>query len=361
MSAYAVLLEGIKLKKQIKRIISLVLITAVFITSLVIPTGAAAAPQAKFKVTIDERTKEVCDLIKQESHLDIEKLVTNLPDVSHLAKLFRILFFYDNGRLSEMLYDMRDKCYAKGNDFAGYVFFFLGAYLKGFDRCDITLEERGKNVYEFVLDVTFQNGEKLRLNSSAFYNTETGLFYGYNDRGMFNVGYNFNIKEMVVYATVNSWMRNFGFCLGYDLFSYVTPFFFYNTRRFKFDYAGKQWMIQVWKGMYVVSNGAEIGVYNREPKGGTFYNCASDEDMLNIGFSLYHGEELLFTQPESRTWWANGFKLSKELYSARKMTLKYTIEMKDQEMLEAFTRAVDKNIYHDVSYTVDGLKVSMVW
>jgi hypothetical protein len=121
-------------------------------------------------------------------------------------------------------------------------------------------------------------------------------------------------------------------------------------------------MIQAWKGMYVAANGAEIGVYNRTPGViGTYYNCAGDEDMLNMGFDLYHDDELLFSRPESRHWWVNGFQLSKELYFADELTLKFTVEMKDEDMLAAFTRAVDREIHRDVKYSVDGLKVCLVW
>ena len=41
--------------------------------------------------------------------------------------------------------------------------------------------------------------------------------------------------------------------------------------------------------------------------------------------------------------------------------MKFTIEMPDKEMLEAFTGAIDNHFKHDVAYTVDGLKVNVIW
>lgn len=316
---------------------------------------------SRFEVTIDESTKELCDIIKENSYLDIEKMVHNLPDISAPVRLINTVLPFDNSAFVNAMYSLRDKCYSQGRTALGKVFYLIGAYFKGFEKCDITLQEQEDGIYEFILDVTYSDGEVTSIHSGAYYDPGTGLFYGKDDKGMFEIGYNFEIGDMVIYATVNSWMRDFGFCLEYDILSYITPFYFYHTRRFKFFYGGKEWMIQAWKGIYVVANGAEIGVYNREPSVGTFYNCVSEEDMLKMSFDLYHDDELLLSREENLHWWINGFKLSKNLYPAGQQTLKFTVEMKDEEMLKAFCKSVDFNVYRDVSYTVDGLKVSLVW
>lgn len=345
---------------MIKRIDCILIAVAVFVSAFSVMGNALAFPP-KFDVSMDEQTRELCDIVKESSYLDLESMVTNLPDLSTPVDILHTVFFFDNGAFSEAMFALRDKCYSENRITLGKLFYFIGAYYKGFKKCEISLQEQEGGYYEFILDVSYADGEKISIHSGAYYNPETGLFYGKEDKGMFEIGYNFDINEMVVYATVNSWMRQFGFCLEYDILAYTTPFYFYHTRRFKFFYEGKEWMIQVWKGMYVAANGAEVGVYNRQFPTGTFYNSVSDDEMLKMSFELYHGDEFLFSRPEGYYWWVNGFQLSKNLYSARELTLKFTVEMKDAEMLRAFTRAVDFNILHDVSYTVDGLTVSLVW
>lgn len=345
---------------MIKKSVCILMVLAVFVSAFSV-SGSALVPAPKFDVSVDEQTRELCGIIKDASYLDLENMVTNLPDLSAPSKLLHKVFFFDNGTFSKAMYALRDRCYSDGRITLGKIFYFIGAYYKGFKSCAISLQEQDGGYYEFILDVTYEDGEVTSIHSGAYYNPETGLFYGKEDKGMFEIGYNFDINEMVVYATVNSWMRQFGFCLEYDILAYLTPFYFYHTRRFKFFYEGKEWMIQVWKGMYVAANGAEVGVYNRQFPTGSFYNCASDDDMLKMSFELYHNDEFLFARPEGFYWWVNGFKLSKDLYSARELTLKFTVEMKDAEMLKAFTRAVDTNIWHDVSYSVDGLTVSLIW
>ena len=121
-------------------------------------------------------------------------------------------------------------------------------------------------------------------------------------------------------------------------------------------------MIQIWKGNYLVSNGAEIGIYSRESyRAGSFYDCATDEQMMKMSMELYHGDDLLFSRPETLHWWMTGFRISDTLYPASSMTLRFTIEMQSEEMLKAFCNAIDKHYKKDIFYTVDGLTVSVTW
>ncbi|MBR5771678.1 MAG: DUF4474 domain-containing protein, partial [Clostridia bacterium] len=156
--------------------------------------------------------------------------------------------------------------------------------------------------------------------------------------------------------------RSFGFCLEYDLLCYALPMYRYNTRRFHFDYAGKEWMIQAWKGNYLITNGGEVGIYNRE-KGsvGTFYNVVSKDEQMDMSLQILHDGEVLVNIPEQNHWWVNGFNMSERLYNPHGLVLIATIVMKDEEMLKAFTQSIERNMWHDVSYSVDGLKVTIVW
>ncbi len=327
-------------------------------------SGHAMMQERVFDITLDAATQEICDRIKAESNLDIEKLVTNLPDLNNPIIFLNTVFHVDTAAFRNRMYEIRDEYSEQQNYAMSLLFYFVGAYFSGFEKCDITLEPCGEDkpgIYEFALNIVYASGEE-KLMTGAFYNAATGEFFGDDQRGIATVGFNFNINDMLIYAPINCWMRNFGFCLEYDLFCYATPFFRYQTRRFKFDYAGREWMIQVWKGKYVIANGAEVGVYNRDKnKIGSYYDCAENEDLLKLSLDLYHGDELLFSLAEENHWWANGFKLMRNACSADELTMKFTVEMKDAGMLEAFCDALDRNLYHDVTYSVDGLKVTLTW
>ena len=141
------------------------------------------------------------------------------------------------------------------------------------------------------------------------------------------------------------------------------PWFFnYNTRRFKFEYDGLEWMIQIWKGNYIITNGAEVGLYNREAsKWGTFYNCVTDEEMLDMSMQVCAGDKVLVNKPLQKHWWINGFNLSGRMYFPSTLTLKFSIVMPDEAMLDAFCESIDNHHRSDVSYTVDGLTGNVVW
>ncbi len=94
---------------------------------------------------------------------------------------------------------------------------------------------------------------------------------------------------------------------------------------------------------------------------GTYYDCANDEQMMNMSMELYHGDDLILSRSNQLHWWLTGFKISDTLYPAKSQTLKFSIEMKDEEMLNAFCDAVENHYRNDMEYTVDGLTVNIIW
>lgn len=340
-----------------------------FLLSLVTGlSGMMGVPHAQsqgltFDVTFDEMSKEICEEVKDYCGIDAIKIASNLPDLNGSIVLTNRVFHIDTVAFRDKMYAKRDECYKQGEDIKGALYHFIGVYFSGIVKADVVLEPfpRLPGEYEFIVYITYYDSTE-RFQSNTYYNPETGELHSRNDMGVANLGHNLNIQEMLVYATTNCWMRYFGFCLFYDLVSYTTPFFNYRTRRFKFDYQDKEWMIQIWKGRYLIADGAEVGVYNRsKSKIGTYYDCVSDADRLKISFSVYQGDKLLVSRAEQLHWWANGFKIMKKTCGPNDLTLKCTIEMKDEEMLQAFSQALEHNMWQGYTYTVDGLKVSIVW
>lgn len=316
-----------------------------------------------FNFTADETLTELCNYIAEESGLDILMLVSNLPETKQYAEFVSETFNIDSAAMRDMFYELRDEQDAQGNGTMAMLCHFLGVYMGIIDECEaycVPLED--ENCYEIYLKITMRDGTVETVSTGVALNTETGEVYGKDGNGMLGIGYNLDSAELLLYAQVNVWMRDFGFTFLYDLFCYTTPFFFYNTRRIKFDYDGMEWMIQIWKGNYLVSNGAEVGIYTREPGSfGTYYDCANDGQMMNMSMKLIHGDDVLFERPLQEHWWLTGFQISNTLYPAKTLTLDFTIEMKDEEMLSAFCEAVENHYMNDMTYTVDGLTVNVVW
>lgn len=326
-------------------------------------TGRGFIEQEHFNFTADALLTEICTDVANESGFDILMLVGRFPETKQYAEFVTETFRIDTTELRNKFYELRYEQDAQGNWVVACIYYFLGMYFSVIEECQAYCEPlEEENCYEIYLKIILQDGTEEKIATGVAVNTETNEVYGKDGGGIVATGYNFNYEELLLYAQVNVWMRNFGFTFLYDLFCYTTPFFFYNTRRIKFDYDGLEWMVQIWKGNYLVSNGAEVGIYTREPGSiGTYYNCANDEQMADMSMKLYHGDDLLFERPEHEHWWITGFQISDRLYPAKNLTLDFTIEMKDEEMLSAFCEAVENHYRNDMSYTVDGLTVNVIW
>ncbi|MBR2315605.1 MAG: DUF4474 domain-containing protein [Clostridia bacterium] len=317
-----------------------------------------------FNLTMDSFLSEVSAYVCDNSGLDMEMILKNLPDITVPAKLVNQTFNLDTEAFREQMYVKRDEYNANGDVLMGWIHHFLGLYLSIIELCEVYSEQTSDPVvYEVIIRFTFKDGGQEIFCPGIFINTETGECTNRGDNGLIGTGYNYNFADMVLYTTVHSWMREFGFCLLYDAAASSMPVFFnYRTRRFKFDYDGMEWMIQIWKGNYTVANGAEVGLYCRTPeKFGSFYECANDEQMLDMEMQLYHGDELLVNKPLQKHWWINGFNLGHRMYIPESLTMNFSIVMPDEDMLNAFCQSIDNHYMHDVSYTTDGLTVRVEW
>ena len=74
-------------------------------------------------------------------------------------------------------------------------------------------------------------------------------------------GFEYDPDQGIYSSHLNPLQRNFGFNPLYDTAAPFTGMIYY-TRRFFFQYDDKDWMVQIWKGQYGITVGAEIGIYN---------------------------------------------------------------------------------------------------
>lgn len=317
-----------------------------------------------FDAELSEEIVDLCSYMKENSALDINLLLTNLPDLTDTAKIINMVFPIDVTELRTELYAQRDELWGK-DDVKANLLFFLGAYLSGITKAYAYVEPYGDTGYYTVCcDITYSDGVVEKFIPGIIIDLETGKCFGENGEGMWNIGFNCDVYDLLVYAPLQCWMRNFGFCVEYDILCYILPNWMYNyrTRRIKFEYGDKEWMVQIWKGTYLITNGGEVGVYNRDIGTlGTFYDCIGNDELMPMSLQVYHGNDLLVNVDEMPHWWVNGFKMGDRMYSPHSLTMKFTITLYDEEMVKAFCEGIDRNIYHDIEYTVDGLTVSCVW
>ncbi len=206
-------------------------------------------------------------------------------------------------------------------------------------------------------NVITYNGHYVGMN--FFYDRTAGQLYGNRGKGLLWLGFDLDTKQDVWYSAMYAWQRGWGFGQTYDnLAPYVRMY--YRTLRFTFDYNGKNWLIQCWKGRYGITTGAEIGVYNKEAGSSrSIYSTVTDDERLELGMVVHDKTKLLFERPVQTHWWMTGFLLN--YYTDHNyINVKYTLRFPDTEMLNAFTKSVDLSGY-DTPYAVEGNEVRLYW
>lgn len=302
---------------------------------------------------------DLCNYITENSALDIPELCRNFPLDTSALEFFYKLTDTDTTALRESIREKRRECDRNGETTKSTILYFFENYLSVIKNIEVYTEPYGEDGTERVaLNLTRLDGSQDKILADIFFSPD-GIVHGETSKGLLGIGYECSVYDLLIYATVDCWMRDFGFCYFYDFFCYTTPFFTYNTRRFKFDYAGKEWMVQVWKGNYVVTNGAEVGIYNRE-KGsiGSYYNCY--DGLMDMSLRLTHGDEVIYDISGAH-WWLNGFKLGKTLYKPSTLTMEFSIEVLDEEMANALADAINNHYMHDTSCVVEGKTVKAIW
>lgn len=307
----------------------------------------------------DSYALELCNYISENSELDIVDLLNKIPIKANALELYYKITDADTTAIRNSIYALRDDADKQNNKNLSLALFIFGAYISVIETAEVyTIPYGDDGSQRVVLKVYYLDGNSDSIETDIYF-TSDGYAYGPDGAGIQLLGFECSVYDLMIYASVNCWMRDFGFCFIYDLFSYITPFYNYITRRYKFEYDGKEWMIQAWKGNYLFTNGAEVGIYNRN-KGsiGTFYNCYDSE--MNMALKLSCGDEIIYNIQKEH-WWINGFKLSEDLYSPEDMTIEFSIEFPSAEMAEAFAESVNNQYRNDSSCIINHCRATVVW
>lgn len=171
-------------------------------------------------------------------------------------------------------------------------------------------------------------------------------------------GYGYDWHQNIFYSMMYPWQRKLGYCSLYDETSAPLGMVI-DCEPVYFDYNGKKWLIEFWKGQYGITAGAEIGVYNTTgPEldipgvfNGTFYKCAGDDDTLSMTYTLTKKNKVLFNRA-GRHWWLTGFMLG-VFSKPSALTMEASITFKDSAMQSAFLDGLRK-----IGYTKDELRYS---
>ncbi len=145
------------------------------------------------------------------------------------------------------------------------------------------------------------------------------------------------------------WQREMGYCRAYDE-SAATMNMVFECEPVYFNYNGQRYLIEIWKGQYGCTTGAEIGVYvNRtgdyeKAAEDLFYDCVEDDERLELQFVLYkNGERIL--ERRALHWWLTGFCVG--LYSeCSELVMEVGITFPNMGMRNAFCESLFQKGYN---------------
>lgn len=193
-------------------------------------------------------------------------------------------------------------------------------------------------------------------------------------------GFLYDPDQQIIFSRMDAMQRKFGYAYGYDALA-LPMYMSIDCEPIFFSYAGKEWMIELWKGQYGFETGCEVGVYRRgpadgpqvvlstldtlvgtrpsDPKHSLFYFCADDDERLEIATVLLKGSKPLFSRGPERHWWLTGFKWG-EYSEPSQLSMNVAIAFPNKDMCDAFTNALAVLGYQpDVK--IEGLKVEFTF
>jgi hypothetical protein len=197
-------------------------------------------------------------------------------------------------------------------------------------------------------------------------------------RAVYEAGFVYEPRQDIIYSRMDARQRSFGYAFGYDAASIVMSSVL-DCEPIFFDYDGKHWMIELWKGQYGLETGCEIGVYTRSTLGPSYYklfdkavgdrgdavashnlyyDCAGDSDRLELKATLRRSGEVLFTRGPELHWWLTGFRWG-VCSDPKQLSVDIAITLKDEAMRDAFHGGIAGRDYAD--YAVNGTTVSFTF
>lgn len=182
--------------------------------------------------------------------------------------------------------------------------------------------------------------------------------------GLYRQGYDvIGLKEYIFNNDMSPdcKQRKYGYNSFYDNGAKLIDFSI-DTKKFKFNYDGKTYRIQIWKGQYISGDigtvGGEVGIYtkNGENSMADHFDCAGSGDELYQEMTILWDEfddgvyRSQLTRNYSLHWWQTGYVDGQLKNKRDSSTLRLLSHMtfKDEEQALGFATALANNGFSQV-------------
>lgn len=200
-------------------------------------------------------------------------------------------------------------------------------------------------IYIILGALLFRGFRRKYLRKSVPNNNDTSTQVESLNSELEPFGFAYNYKHDIFYSLMYCWQRSMGYCRFYD--EAATPLsMIIDCEPIHFEYNGKKWLIEFWKGQYGMTTGAEVGVYTTKNSkadlpdlfNDAIYDSVSDEERLVMSFTLKKDNKLLLYR-EGLHWWLTGFKLG-EYTNPKSLLMEIRISFPNTSMRDAFVDAL---------------------
>lgn len=163
-------------------------------------------------------------------------------------------------------------------------------------------------------------------------------------------GYSYILSQDIFTSRIDAWQREFGYCTLYDKAASHFNMIF-DCLPVYFNYQGRTWMIEFWKGQYGINTGCEIGVYHadrildEDELSRTLFQCAENKDMLRLSFNLFRNQKMLAHLCEKH-WWLTAFSMGC-FSQPSDLSMGASVTLETPDMAEAFIQGLIKAGCHE--------------
>lgn len=175
-------------------------------------------------------------------------------------------------------------------------------------------------------------------------------------------GYSYLPGQDIMTSQVDAWQRTFGYGSLYDR-SAVHFNMVFDCEPVYFDYQGRTWLIEFWKGQYGINTGGEIGVYQADrllspaEYDSALFQSVPDSQMLPLSMELYSGRTHLFSASQVH-WWLTGFRMG-VYHEPEELTMRASITFPCPDMMESFLRGLRSAGHHSCDFCICGHTVTL--
>lgn len=160
------------------------------------------------------------------------------------------------------------------------------------------------------------------------------------------VGFCYKEKNDIFSSRPDAWQRKYGYEAFFDRAA-VTANMVIDAWPVYFDYDGRTWMIEFWKGQYGINTGAEVGIYHAKEIVAphlyrvTHFDAAEDYEIPLIRYRLERSGQTLFELAEYY-WWLTGFCMG-SFSKPQELHLSAAITFDSVSMAEAFYEGLKRS------------------